>query len=122
MFPHSSLDYPFTRVVLVKHHAGQPRWQEISPFRGRLRFHDHVGRAGTLAARAHRGEGSVGCRPAHRRQARGDGHHDGPGAQGGAAAGYAHALGVVMERTCNELRGISCLALEKISPPRKEIV
>jgi len=27
-----------------------------------------------------------------------------------------------MERTCNELRGISCLALEKISPPRKEIV
>lgn len=31
-------------------------------------------------------------------------------------------FGVVMERTCQELRGISCLALEEISPPRKEIV
>ena len=31
-------------------------------------------------------------------------------------------FGVVMERTCNELRGLSCLALEEISPPRKEIV
>jgi len=31
-------------------------------------------------------------------------------------------FGVVMERTCNELRGLSCLALEEISPPRQEIV
>ncbi|MGS0742753.1 Y-family DNA polymerase [Glaciimonas sp. GG7] len=31
-------------------------------------------------------------------------------------------FGVVMERTCNELRGVSCLALEEISPPRKQIV
>lgn len=31
-------------------------------------------------------------------------------------------FGVVMERTCNELRGISCLALEEIAPPRKQIV
>jgi len=31
-------------------------------------------------------------------------------------------LGVVMERTCNELRGISCLELEEVSAPRKEIV
>lgn len=31
-------------------------------------------------------------------------------------------FGVVMERTCQELRGLSCLALEEIAPPRKEIV
>lgn len=31
-------------------------------------------------------------------------------------------FGVVMERTCNEIRGISCLALEEVAPPRKEIV
>lgn len=31
-------------------------------------------------------------------------------------------FGVVMERTCNELRGISCLAREEVAPPRKEIV
>jgi DNA polymerase V len=31
-------------------------------------------------------------------------------------------FGVVMERTCNELRGLSCLALEEISPRRQEIV
>jgi DNA polymerase V len=31
-------------------------------------------------------------------------------------------FGVVMERTCNELRGISCLSLEEVSPPRKQIV
>lgn len=31
-------------------------------------------------------------------------------------------FGVVMERTCNELRGISCMALEEVSPPRKQIV
>jgi DNA polymerase V len=31
-------------------------------------------------------------------------------------------FGVVMERTCNELRGISCLAMEEIAPPRKQIV
>ncbi|PWF54980.1 Y-family DNA polymerase [Massilia glaciei] len=31
-------------------------------------------------------------------------------------------FGVVMERTCNELRGLSCLALEEIAPPRQEIV
>jgi DNA polymerase V len=31
-------------------------------------------------------------------------------------------FGVVMERTCYELRGISCLGLEEVSPPRKEIV
>ncbi|QRX82323.1 Y-family DNA polymerase [Glaciimonas sp. PAMC28666] len=31
-------------------------------------------------------------------------------------------FGVVMERTCNELRGISCIALEEVSPPRKQIV
>lgn len=31
-------------------------------------------------------------------------------------------FGVVMERTCRELRGISCLALEEVAPPRKEIV
>ena len=31
-------------------------------------------------------------------------------------------FGVVMERTGNELRGISCLALEEVAPPKKEIV
>lgn len=31
-------------------------------------------------------------------------------------------FGVVMERTCNELRGISCMALEEVAPPRKQIV
>ncbi|MGS0744246.1 Y-family DNA polymerase, partial [Glaciimonas sp. GG7] len=31
-------------------------------------------------------------------------------------------FGVVMERTYNELRGVSCLALEEISPPRKQII
>ena len=31
-------------------------------------------------------------------------------------------LGVVMERTCNELRGISCLALEDIAPPKQQIM
>jgi DNA polymerase V len=31
-------------------------------------------------------------------------------------------FGVVMERTCQELRGLSCLALEEVTPPRKEIV
>lgn len=31
-------------------------------------------------------------------------------------------FGVVMERTGNELRGLSCLALEEISAPRKQII
>jgi len=31
-------------------------------------------------------------------------------------------FGVVMERTGNELRRISCLALEEITPPRKQII
>ena len=31
-------------------------------------------------------------------------------------------FGVVMERTCNELRGISCMALEEVSSARKQIV
>jgi DNA polymerase V len=31
-------------------------------------------------------------------------------------------FGVVMERTCNELRGLSCLTLEEFAPARKEIV
>lgn len=31
-------------------------------------------------------------------------------------------FGVVMERTCQELRGLSCLALEEVAPPRQEIV
>lgn len=31
-------------------------------------------------------------------------------------------FGVVMERTCSELRGQSCLALEELAPARKEIV
>ncbi|MDQ3185451.1 MAG: DNA polymerase V subunit UmuC, partial [Pseudomonadota bacterium] len=31
-------------------------------------------------------------------------------------------FGVVMERTSNELRGVSCLALEEITPSRKQIV
>lgn len=31
-------------------------------------------------------------------------------------------FGVVMERTCNELRGISCLALEDIAPPKQQIM
>jgi DNA polymerase V len=31
-------------------------------------------------------------------------------------------FGVVMERTGNELRGMSCLALEEVSPPKKQIV
>lgn len=31
-------------------------------------------------------------------------------------------FGVVMERTCEELRGNSCLALEEVTPPRKEII
>jgi hypothetical protein len=31
-------------------------------------------------------------------------------------------FGVVMERTRNELRGISCLALEEVAAPRKQII
>ncbi len=31
-------------------------------------------------------------------------------------------FGVVMERTCNELRGISCLDLEDIAPPKQQIM
>jgi DNA polymerase V len=31
-------------------------------------------------------------------------------------------FGVVMERTGNELRGISCLALEEVAAPRKQII
>ena len=31
-------------------------------------------------------------------------------------------FGVVMERTCNELRGISCLELEDIAPPKQQIM
>lgn len=31
-------------------------------------------------------------------------------------------FGVVVERTCAELRGISCVVLEDIAPPRKQIV
>lgn len=31
-------------------------------------------------------------------------------------------FGVVVERTCNELNGISCIDLEEIAPPRKQIV
>lgn len=31
-------------------------------------------------------------------------------------------FGVVMERTCNELRGISCLALEDIAQPKQQIM
>ena len=38
-----------------------------------------------------------------------------------SSAMRAH-FGVVLERTCNELRGISCLELEEVAPPRKEIV
>jgi DNA polymerase V len=36
--------------------------------------------------------------------------------------GIRDIFGVVMERTCQELRGLSCLALEEVAPPRKEIV
>ena len=32
------------------------------------------------------------------------------------------AFGVVMERIARELRGVSCLALEKVAPPRQQIV
>lgn len=31
-------------------------------------------------------------------------------------------FGVVMERTCNELRGMSCLALEEVIPAKKQII
>lgn len=31
-------------------------------------------------------------------------------------------FGVVMERTCNELRGISCLDLEDVMPPKQQIM
>lgn len=31
-------------------------------------------------------------------------------------------FGVVMERTCRELQGISCLVLEEVASPRKEII
>jgi DNA polymerase V len=31
-------------------------------------------------------------------------------------------FGVVMERTVNELRGISCLALEDVAPPRQQVI
>ncbi|NHQ93287.1 Y-family DNA polymerase [Janthinobacterium lividum] len=37
-------------------------------------------------------------------------------------SGMRAHFGVVLERTCNELRGISCLELEEVAPPRKEIV
>jgi len=36
--------------------------------------------------------------------------------------GIRAIFGVVMERTCQELRGLSCLAREEVAPPRKEIV
>jgi DNA polymerase V len=31
-------------------------------------------------------------------------------------------FGVVMERTCNELRGISCLKLDDVAPPKQQIM
>ncbi|MBB3212671.1 DNA polymerase V [Herbaspirillum sp. Sphag1AN] len=31
-------------------------------------------------------------------------------------------FGVVVERTCNELRGISCIALETMTPPHQQII
>lgn len=31
-------------------------------------------------------------------------------------------FGVVMERTCNELRGMSCMALEEMAPAKKQII
>ncbi|MGV8900003.1 MAG: Y-family DNA polymerase [Burkholderiaceae bacterium] len=31
-------------------------------------------------------------------------------------------FGVVMERTCNELRGISCLALQEVAPAKQQII
>jgi len=31
-------------------------------------------------------------------------------------------FGVVMERTCNELRGVSCIELEEVAPPKQQIV
>ncbi len=31
-------------------------------------------------------------------------------------------FGVVMERTCNELRGVSCLELEDVAPPKQQIM
>ena len=31
-------------------------------------------------------------------------------------------FGVVMERTCSELRGVSCLALEDVAPPKQQIM
>lgn len=31
-------------------------------------------------------------------------------------------FGVVMERTCNELRGIACLDLEEVAPPKQQIM
>lgn len=34
----------------------------------------------------------------------------------------AQQFGVVMERTANELRGISCIELEDVAPPKKQIV
>lgn len=33
-----------------------------------------------------------------------------------------HHFGVVLERTCNELRGISCLALEDVAPAKQQIM
>ena len=39
-----------------------------------------------------------------------------------SSRGIRDIFGVVMERTCRELRGLSCLALEEVAPPRKEIV
>ncbi len=36
--------------------------------------------------------------------------------------GLRQHFGVVIERTCEELRGISCMALEEVAPARKEIV
>ena len=41
----------------------------------------------------------------------------------GASPSWLRAkFGVVMERTGNELRGISCLALEEVAAPRKQII
>lgn len=31
-------------------------------------------------------------------------------------------FGVVMERTCEELRGVPCLELEEIAPPKQQIM
>jgi DNA polymerase V len=69
--------------------------------------------------RAHR---PLGRRPSTGLKAHGRWHHDAAGAESRRPGGHPPALGVVLQRIVLELRGISCLPLELMTPDRKSIV